>query len=170
MNPLDIKIVAAGEEVRIVAELAQSIWSSHYAHILEAEQISYMIEKYQSPEIIKEQINSGGYVYYLAYWDGKPAGYCGVVANASERSVFLSKIYVGEGFRRRGIARSFIKRFIFDNEKDGINHIWLRVNKRNAGSIEAYKKLGFEISQSVVQEIGSSFVMDDYKMVLKLQE
>lgn len=42
--------------------------------------------------------------------------------------------------------------------------IQLTVNKHNINSINAYKKWGFKTIDSVVTDIGSGFVMDDYIM------
>ena len=44
------------------------------------------------------------------------------------------------------------------------------MNKNNKNTIEAYKKWGFTIIDSVVTDIGNGFVMDDYIMEYKLQE
>jgi len=46
--------------------------------------------------------------------------------------------------------------------------ITLTVNKHNAGSLEAYRKLGFEKIGPIVQDIGGGFVMDDYILKLTL--
>lgn len=42
--------------------------------------------------------------------------------------------------------------------------ITLTVNRYNLDTIAAYKKLGFQITESMVQDIGNGFVMDDYRM------
>ena len=52
--------------------------------------------------------------------------------------------------------------------KGGYDYIWLTVNKNNSGSIEAYKRMGFNIIDKIITDIGAGFVMDDYKMQLKL--
>ena len=46
----------------------------------------------------------------------------------------------------------------------GLDKIVLTVNKNNVNSIKAYEKIGFTNAGPVVQDIGSGFVMDDYKM------
>lgn len=45
-----------------------------------------------------------------------------------------------------------------------LKKIVLTVNKNNLHSIAAYKKLGFTTVESLIQDIGNGFVMDDYKM------
>ena len=46
----------------------------------------------------------------------------------------------------------------------GMRAIWLTVNKYNANTIAAYKKMGFETIGDGVTDIGSGYVMDDYFM------
>lgn len=50
---------------------------------------------------------------------------------------------------------------------DGLESIYLTVNKNNTNTISAYIKLGFEIVDSIITDIGSNFVMDDYIMEKK---
>ena len=52
--------------------------------------------------------------------------------------------------------------------ESGKSVISLTVNKHNSNSIEAYKKMGFEIIRPMVTDIGSGYVMDDYYMEKKL--
>ena len=47
---------------------------------------------------------------------------------------------------------------------DGLQSVYLTVNKQNHGPIAVYKKLGFQIVDSVETDIGNGFIMDDYIM------
>ena len=44
----------------------------------------------------------------------------------------------------------------------GKKSVYLTVNKHNDRAVAVYKKIGFELTDSVVTDIGSGFVMDDY--------
>ena len=44
----------------------------------------------------------------------------------------------------------------------------LAVNKRNTTAIGSYRKYGFVVRESIVDDIGHGFVMDDYVMEKKL--
>jgi ribosomal protein S18 acetylase RimI-like enzyme len=44
----------------------------------------------------------------------------------------------------------------------------LAVNKRNTAAIGSYRKYGFVVRESIVDDIGHGFVMDDYVMEKKL--
>lgn len=161
----EIKIVKVSNDnfISVVETLAYSIWREHFTPIIGRPQVEYMLEKFQSKAAILDQIEKQGYLYYL-FEDGNGnwTGYCAVVAQPEE--LFLSKLYVTAENRRRGFGRralEFIETLASDN---GLSKITLTVNKNNTGPINAYKKLGFVITDSVVTDIGGGFVMDDYKM------
>ena len=75
--------------------------------------------------------------------------------------LFLSKLYIQKDFRHKGLGTK-----AFEEIKQLANgkKIQLTVNKHNINSINAYKKWGFKTIDSVVTDIGSGFVMDDYIM------
>lgn len=151
-------------DIQTIGALANEIWHEHYADILQAEQIDYMVEKFQSPAAITKDIRQGGYMYYLARNSETPAGYCAIHPEDSGKTVFISKIYVKKEFRDKGLATRFLENVLAEAKQQGCQKLWLTVNKENKGSIAAYKKLGFVIEDAMVTDIGSGFVMDDYIM------
>jgi RimJ/RimL family protein N-acetyltransferase len=46
----------------------------------------------------------------------------------------------------------------------GCTHLQLRVNKANSPAIRAYQRAGFTFLDDVCTDIGSGFVMDDFRM------
>ena len=75
--------------------------------------------------------------------------------------MFLSKLYISRDYRHRGIGTVAFEKI---KELSGGKNIRLTVNKQNSNSIAAYEKWGFKTIDSVVTDIGSGFVMDDYIM------
>ena len=160
----DLKIITAD-----VAALAAGIWREHYTPIIGAEQVDYMLDKFQSPERIYEDIKRGEYVYFTANCrdEYKMIGYC--ACEPKEGYLLLSKLYVKKEYRGRGAARSFLEEAIaLCRWEYKLSHIRLTVNKYNVNSIAAYKKMGFNIVDSVQTDIGGGFIMDDYVMELTL--
>jgi ribosomal protein S18 acetylase RimI-like enzyme len=157
---------AAPDDAPALARLAREIWTQHYTPLIGPEQVEYMLDKFQSAEYIQSQLGEG-YVYYMAYADGEAAGYCAIRPDEAGE-IFLSKIYVKKEFRGMGLARAFIDGFLEEFREGNYKKIRLTVNKGNADSIAAYKRLGFEIVYSVVSDIGEGYVMDDYIMERKL--
>jgi ribosomal protein S18 acetylase RimI-like enzyme len=148
-----------------ISALADEIWHEHYTRIIGAEQVEYMLAKFQSPEQIYADITENDYVYFTAHCQKRQniIGYCAV--QPRENHLFLSKIYVRRDYRSKGIARSFLNeiyalcRFEYKFDK-----IYLTVNKNNHGAIAMYKKMGFENVEEVKVDIGGGFFMDDYVM------
>lgn len=163
MNKLTIIEVSGGNLISVVETLAHNIWREHFTPIIGRPQVEYMLEKFQSAAAIRDQLENHGFLYYL-FEDEKarPIGYCAVVPRPDE--LFLSKLYITAENHRRGFGRRALE-FIETLARDKrLSRITLTVNKNNTGPINAYKKLGFVITDSLVTDIGGGFVMDDYKM------
>ena len=171
-----IQKLETATELIDVSELAREIWTEHYTSLIGSAQTEYMISNFQSADRIKKDIAEKGYSYFAVYDEKKPVGYFAL--QPDEKGVFISKIYVLKKYRQKGIAKKIIQ-FSLDFAKETIQSkntkfnapvyekpcLWLTVNKGNLGSIEFYKKVGFEISEEIVTDIGNGFVMDDYVMI-----
>ena len=163
MNFINVK---TEEEIKKLVNLASEIWQEYWTIILSQEQIDYMLEKFQSEEAIKNQIDGERYVYNVLEDNGNLLGYFGIAPK--EDYLFLSKLYIKKEFRNLGCGRlafNKIKQFAQQFNK---RKIQLTVNKNNINTIKAYKKWGFKTIDAVVTDIGSGFVMDDYIMEFEL--
>ena len=150
-------------EIESVTALAHEIWNEHFVPIIGQAQVDYMLGKFQSIPAIGEQI-ANGYQYYIVSEGGQGAGYVAVVASPETSSAQLSKIYIKEEQRGRGLGKAAME-FVEDLcLKMGIRKLWLTVNKHNTGSIAFYERVGWTNAGPTVQDIGGGFVMDDYKM------
>ncbi len=143
----------------LLEALAKEIWTQHYADINTLEQISYMLERFQSAEAIVQDMQSGA-VYDIAYANGEPCGYSAAVPD--ETGLFLSKLYVRQSCRGLGIARAMVSRIVHRAQETGAGRVWLKCNKYNTNSLAAYERLGFTVAYPCVTDIGNGFVMDDY--------
>ena len=68
-----------------------------------------MIDKFLSPDAIVEQINSGT-EYFLFSYDYTFAGFAAILEKDDE--LFLSKLYVDEEFRGKGIGKYMFQKFV----------------------------------------------------------
>jgi ribosomal protein S18 acetylase RimI-like enzyme len=154
--------VAAQPGINIIVSLARSIWTEHYVPIIGQEQVDYMLAKFQSEEAIELQIKEEGYSYYLIYSGDRPVGYLGTKRKNNE--LFLSKLYVLESERGKGIGRTGVDFLAAECLENGVEFITLTVNKNNLQTIHAYEKMGFDIYGEMIGDIGSGYVMDDFLM------
>lgn len=148
-------------DYQIIADLAAVIWTEHYTPIIGIEQVSYMLNKFQTAVAIEDQINEG-VSYYLIIHKGKNAGYFSIFKK--NESLFLSKFYVLKELRGQGIGKKALAFIRNEATSRGCTTISLTVNKNNSDAIGAYEKIGFAKIDAVVTPIGNNFVMDDYVM------
>ena len=149
-------------EIKELAELASKIWHEYWTGVISDGQIDYMLDKFQSEKAMTEQINNENYTYFYIISDGQKAGY--IALSDKPDYLFVSKIYIGGGFRHKGLgtkAFDFIKQYA---KKKNYDKIRLTVKKDNINSVNAYLKWGFEITDAIVTDIGCGYVMDDYVM------
>ena len=158
---IEINNANTSSDYKLIEQLADTIWRTHYIPITGIGQVEHMLKKYQSAEAIANQVESG-FEYYIINFEGTPVGYISILKENS--TLFLSKIYVLSDYRGNKIGKTAMQ-FIEDKAKTyQCNVIRLTVNKNNTNSISAYEKLGFINTGGVVKDIGNGFVMDDYKM------
>ncbi len=161
-NSIEILPVYKKDDIQIVAKLAYEIWNEHYTPIIGQNQVSYMIDKFQSFDAVSAQIKGNDYEYYIINHAFEPSGYIGIKPSGDE--LFLSKFYIVSTKRGKGLGKKGFE-FIISRAKDlGLKTISLTVNKENTNSIKAYAKMGFKNFGPIVADIGEGFIMDDFLM------
>jgi diamine N-acetyltransferase len=148
-----------------ISDLAAIIWLEHYTPIIGADQVIYMLDKFQSVEAIKNQVIEGS-EYYVLIQDGNLTGYFCV--NRKKDSLFLSKLYVLKKCQGKGIGKRAMLYIQRRAEELGYTKITLTVNKYNHKSIKAYEKMGFQKIKALIQDIGNNYIMDDFLLEKKI--
>ena len=171
MLPADRTLAPVTEpEFPVLRELADTIWRQHYAGIISAAQIDYMLAERFSDEALREHVRAADRWLELLRVSGTPVGYCGyelASIDGEERAAAdmkLGQLYVLESHRGMGLGRFMLGHIEGRARELGRRLLWLQVNKRNTGAIGFYRAAGFEVIRDAVFEIGGGFVMDDYVM------
>lgn len=163
---MDFINIKSEEEMQKLAKLASEIWHEYWTVILSAEQIDYMVDKFQSYNAIKNQIENDKYIYNIFQDSDNVIGYFGV--SLKDDYLFLSKLYIKKDFRGLGYGKLAFKKIKQIAQQHNKKMIRLTVNKHNINTIKVYEKWKFKIIEAVVTDIGSGFVMDDYIMQYEL--
>ncbi len=158
--------VTEPQQVETIVRLANIIWTEHYTPIIGSEQVSYMLNHIHSHLTVSAEIQDTNNHYYLIVSQGQPVGYIGV--KLQQQQLFLSKIYLLSNERGNGIGALAIAHIKDLAHSNGLDKIFLTVNKYNNNSIAAYQRIGFTITEEICADIGGGYVMDDYKMELQL--
>ena len=164
---MEIKIATA-DDLKIIKELAETIWPICYGEIISNEQINYMLDLIYSPQALKSQLQKG-HQFIIALEENTPVGFASFSEKSKEEpSVFrLHKLYVVTTLHAKGIG-SFLQDYVCaESKKAGAHLLELNVNKYNPAK-NFYDRKGFNILKEEVIDIGNGYVMDDYVMTKHL--
>lgn len=156
-------------DVESIVGLAGEIWRRHYADIISAAQIEYMLKQRYEPRIIRAEL-----LRHDLWWDkllvgDAIAGFASYFLTAQPGEMKLDKLYVHQDHQRKGYGGMLIAHACMRARGQGCSRLTLAVNKNNRIAISVYCKHGFKVSTGVVKDIGAGFVMDDYIMVRALE-
>ena len=159
--------VAAGDIDRLCA-LAAEIWRRHYADIISAAQIEYMLKQRYSPQVVREELRRRDLWWDQLLVNDRMTGFASYFLTGNAGEMKLDKLYVHHDHQRQGYGGMLLDRALTIARAYGCEMLVLAVNKNNRVAIAAYKKHGFRVAESVVKDIGGGFVMDDYVMIKSL--
>ena len=160
---------STSEQIMLIENLAREIWQQHFTPIIGAQQVEYMLQKFQSTKAMLAQI-SNGCEYYLVSLDNEPVAYAGIIPDPEQKRLMLSKLYVKQSARGNGVGKAMLEFIEQKSMKEGLVTLWLTVNRFNLDTIAWYEHCGFVTVDEVKKDIGGGFFMDDYIMQKSLQE
>jgi ribosomal protein S18 acetylase RimI-like enzyme len=163
---LSVKFVPAltAEQLFIIHELAPTLWQHAYSEILSQEQISYMIEWMYSLDNLTRSSETGTN-FFLIEISGTNQGFIALTPDKENpKLISLDKLYLHKNFHGAGVGQKALDFACNFAKKNNFAEILLHVNKNNLKAQKAYLRNGFVISEAVVNDIGNSFVMDDFVM------
>lgn len=152
------------EDIAKIQEIANITWPITYGEILTKEQLDYMLDLIYSNEALSKQIQNKEQLFYLISDSESVIGFIGIEHHyKSEAITKIHKIYLlpetqGKGYGK--IVFEEIGKMALENNS---NELLLNVNRFNT-ALNFYKKLGFEIKETVDIEIGNGYLMEDYVM------
>jgi ribosomal protein S18 acetylase RimI-like enzyme len=155
-------------ELPILESLARQIWPSTYAHIISQAQIDFMLNWMYSFAALKTQFEAG-HEFFILQAAGLDSGFMALesVKLGELSELKINKLYVLPSLQGKGAGRALINKAIERAKANQASSIFLQVNKANEAK-NFYLKLGFEIREEAVFDIGHGFIMDDYIMALAL--
>jgi diamine N-acetyltransferase len=169
---MNARVVGATEEdLAAISQLAGSIWRAHYPGIISMEQIDYMLARMYALETLRDELCFRGIRYDKLLAGDEFAGFAAYGPMEDSLSgarnggtVKLHKLYLHPKWHGRGLGTLLLQHCERQTRDAGARRLVLAVNKRNSKAIASYRRNGFVIVQSVVEDIGGGFVMDDYVM------
>jgi diamine N-acetyltransferase len=157
--------LATPSDVPLLQRLAGQIWRAHYPGIISAAQIEYMLDRMYGAAVIATEMQSGTR-WELIREGVEAVGFLAYSYDERAAQLKLHKLYVQVERHGQGLGRAGLARVMQVATALGAREISLFVNKNNQKAIRAYERAGFAIAESVINEFGAGFVMDDYRMTV----
>ncbi len=153
------------EELPVVQRLGWDIWRACYPGILSDAQIDYMLTIWYQPDAMAREMAARDVWYALVEAEARgPVGYLSFELYPGSDVVFLNKLYLQPAVHGLGLGAVALDWTAQRARELGARRLQLRVNKRNAVAIRAYRRAGFAFLEDVCTDIGSGFAMDDFLM------
>jgi len=153
------------EELPIVQKLAQRIWPAVYPGIITHAQIDYMLSIWYQPSAMVREMQTRGTWFALIEAAGHGAvGYLSFERYPDTDICFINKLYLAPEMHGQGLGARALDWIHARARELGCGRLQLRVNKANAIAVRAYQRAGFHFLEDVCTDIGSGFVMDDFRM------
>ncbi len=153
-------------DVPAISALAREIWQAAYPGIITQEQIDFMLEQRYGYERLYDDIEDADKWLDQAFHDERRVGFA--FSEIRKGEFKLDKLYIHPDVQRKGVGGQLIEHVATRARKLGYPCVILAVNKRNVKAIGSYRKYGFVVRESIIDDIGRGFVMDDYVMEKKL--
>ncbi|WP_298633909.1 GNAT family N-acetyltransferase [uncultured Umboniibacter sp.] len=148
------------EDISTVQRIAELAWRAHYPGIISHEQIDFMLGWMYSHDQLRSDMERG-VQFAGAYKDEELVGFAGWELIDSQ-TAYLHKLYLLPNEIGAGIGSQMLSWIKREATEAGASQLKLAVNKANVKAIKAYERNGFSQLESVCNDIGNGFVMDDY--------
>jgi ribosomal protein S18 acetylase RimI-like enzyme len=118
-----------------------------------------------SSEVIDKEIQTGT-CWELILQGAEAGGFLSYSHDPAAARLKLHKLYVQVERHGQGLGRASLSHVREAAAALGAREVSLYVNKNNQKAIRVYERAGFVVAESVINEFGGGFVMDDYRMTV----
>jgi ribosomal protein S18 acetylase RimI-like enzyme len=157
------KIISVNQaHVNLISSLANEIWHEHYTSTISGAQINHMLSDRYNVVRLSKEFQTQNIFWFVLEQSSIPVGFLCYIVEPDK--IFLTKIYTYKKVHGLGLGKMALD-FVYQKAiQEKKTKIYLFVNKLNAIAIKSYKRAGFVITESLVQDVGGGFVADDYRM------
>ncbi len=152
---------ATEADLPVIQEIAKVTWGPTYVHIIGQEQVDYMLDKTYTLTALQEQL-AQGHQFLIATEGSKQLGFASYSRNEGD-AFHLHKLYVLPEAHGRGLGKLLMNEIVSRVRAENGRQLRLNVNRFNNAK-DFYERAGFKIKESVDNDIGNGFFMNDYIM------
>jgi len=157
---------ARPEDALAISAFAYDIWHTTYGTPPHpAGLIDYMLDTFQSPAAISQDMTGRGRRYSIAELDGAVIGYTAGYVDGDD--LVLSKLYVDPSQQGSGLGRTLLNRVIAEMG-GGCSQVRLTCDRLNAVALAFYARMGFVNQGQVEIDVGNGYICKDYLLAMPL--
>jgi ribosomal protein S18 acetylase RimI-like enzyme len=151
-----------------IRAIASEVWPKAYGAILSEKQLEYMMNMMYSVASLQTQANAKQHHFILAKENNVSVGFASYEFDCNQTNkTKIHKIYILSTHQGKGIGKTILNHITKEAEAQNNTALFLNVNKYNSAQL-FYNKLGFQITEEEVIDIGQGYIMDDYVMEKKI--
>ena len=106
---------------------------------------------------------------YIILWEDTPVGWLGINGlSSSNRNVYLKIVALLPEYQGFGTGAAAIRQIIQMLQQRGYSRVSLYTDQDNSKAQACYRKCGFQITESLMDESSNGKMVPRYKMTLKL--
>jgi GNAT superfamily N-acetyltransferase len=154
------------QDISAIQRIAELAWRAHYPGIISLHQIEYMLGWMYSHDQLRNDMKAG-VQFAGAYIEEELLGFAGWEL-VDPQTAYLHKLYLIPDMIGVGLGSQTLNWVKREAKEAGAKQLKLAVNKSNLKAIKAYERNGFSQLESVCNDIGQGFVMDDYIYYIEL--
>lgn len=163
-NAITLRRIETDQDIATAFRLVSAIWPVCYRGIITGEQIRYMLDAMYSPGAIRRDTAAGS-PFFLVEAGELPIGVISYdTAPAPSGVVMLHKIYLLPDWWGKGVGQWLMQQVFATARAAGATAVELNVNQNNERAIKAYRRAGFTVVRSFVEDIGGGFSRVDHRM------
>lgn len=183
--------VISDGDIQRAAQVAHDIWFEYWPERIGLAQTEYMVETMQSLPAITSDIREKGYRYWLLFdeadacvgytcalaedfvanpQDPEAAKHGAAISQRALKRLFISKVYLYAQERGKHYSSRVMDFYEQLCRDEGLQAMYLTVNRENDLAIRAYRGQGFETIEQLDAPIGEGFVMYDYIMCKEIPQ
>ncbi|OKS86710.1 GNAT family N-acetyltransferase [Mucilaginibacter polytrichastri] len=145
-----------------ISELIIKIWSDCNISSIDKQKIFYLINQYQTPAIIRDQISNSTQSYLLLTWYGRLASFLSYSFLDDEPGIYIHQVYSLREMQGKGLLKALFNQIELIATNAGRQDIYICLDTQNL-SLEYYSGLGFYVHPEKNLEIAK---ISDHKMIM----
>ncbi len=146
-----IEIRRAGvDDAELISDLSNITFIETYRNSCPDEHLFDFLNSYFNKEAILQELSNPDDLYFLAFYDGFPAGYLRMKEEHNDfpamnafNSIEIKRIYVLKEFHSKKIGSALMKHALDVATEKGYEKIWLGVWENNQKAKSFYNKWGY---------------------------